>query len=98
MQNHITGEVSMQESPEVEGHTELPKYKSHKEVYALKIKEVQRLTNLIIPEDDNYMAVPVGREYMQKHFPQAGGYYVIYADGYKSYSPADAFEKGYTKV
>lgn len=30
-----------------------------------------------------------------KHKPQVGGYLVIYEDGYLSYSPAEAFEKGY---
>lgn len=37
-------------------------------------------------------------EYMNKHQPQIGGYYVKYADGYESFSPAEAFESGYTKV
>lgn len=26
------------------------------------------------------------------------GYYVVYDDGYKSWSPAKAFEEGYTKI
>ena len=33
-----------------------------------------------------------------KHDPQAGGYYVVYADGYQSFSPAQAFEEGYTRI
>ena len=36
--------------------------------------------------------------YVKKHNPQAGGYYVVYEDGYKSWSPAEAFESGYTKM
>jgi len=35
---------------------------------------------------------------MYKHKPEVGGYYVVYADGYKSFSPAQAFEEGYTRV
>ena len=35
---------------------------------------------------------------MLKHQPTVGGYYVVYKDGYKSFSPADAFESGYTRV
>lgn len=31
-----------------------------------------------------------------KHNPLVGGYYVRYEDGYESYSPAEAFESGYT--
>ncbi|MCK9988658.1 MAG: hypothetical protein AzoDbin1_05130 [Azoarcus sp.] len=27
-----------------------------------------------------------------------GGYYVVYEDGYKSFSPAIAFESGYTRI
>lgn len=30
--------------------------------------------------------------------PAAGGYYVVYEDGYQSYSPAKAFEDGYAPV
>ena len=33
---------------------------------------------------------------MAKH--EAGGYYVRYPDGYESWSPAEAFEEGYTLV
>lgn len=33
-----------------------------------------------------------------KHGPQVGGYYVVYADGYISYSPAAAFEDGYRLI
>lgn len=37
-------------------------------------------------------------DYIKKHKPVAGGYYVVYKDGYKSFSPADAFEDGYTRI
>ena len=36
--------------------------------------------------------------YLDKHEPQAGGYYVRYADGYESWSPAEAFENGYMPI
>ena len=35
---------------------------------------------------------------MDRHKPKAGGYYVVYDDGYKSYSPAKAFEEGYVRI
>lgn len=76
------------------------RYKSHKEVEAFKIVNMRLdtdkgdVTRLLGNED---IAV-VDRAYMDKHKPQAGGYYVRYADGYESWSPADAFEEGYTKV
>jgi len=87
----------------------LPKYKCHKEVWALKIgalkmdgaDDPQRETDgsaIITPADERYGSFRVNHEYMRKHNPQPGGYYVLYADGYKSFSPADAFEKGYILI
>lgn len=40
----------------------------------------------------------MGAAYVQKHAPKAGGYFVAYEDGYKSWSPAEAFESGYTRL
>lgn len=78
---------------------EMPRYQCHKKVWALKIKAVQSLDGYrIIPEEPGYGPIPVNAEYMDKHRPKAGGYYVVYADGYKSFSPAEAFESGYTRV
>jgi hypothetical protein len=82
---------------------EMPKYKCHKEVWALKIRDIQpykdNLTKtLLFPEDPNYDYIEVDSFYMVKHSPQVGGYYVVYEDGYKSYSPAKAFEEGYSLI
>ena len=52
----------------------------------------------IAPADDGYGRFHVGAEYVRKHNPQVGGYYVVHEDGYKSFSPADAFEGGYTRI
>jgi hypothetical protein len=38
----------------------------------------------------------VSKEYMEKHNPEIGGYYVKYVDGYESFSPSEAFEEGYS--
>jgi hypothetical protein len=51
---------------------------------------------IITPEEEGYAAFPVSRSYVVKHNPKVGGYYVVYKDGYESFSPADAFEDGYT--
>lgn len=83
---------------------EMPRYRCHKEVWALKIKEIKRVpsgnatvTHFIVPEDQaRYSPFEVTLEYIDKHAPEAGGYYVVYKDGYKSYSPAKAFEEGYS--
>lgn len=82
---------------------ELPRYRCHKEVWALKIKAIardveQQATAVIVPEDKGYAPLEVPDEFIAKHNPQAGGYYVVYSDGYKSYSPAKAFEEGYTRA
>lgn len=88
---------------------ELPKYKCHKEVWALKIKRLIPSskagtdylgphTATLIPEDGRYQPIELSEEYVTKHAPEAGGYYVVYKDGYKSFSPAKAFEEGYTKI
>ena len=85
---------------------ELPRYKCHKEVWALKIKSIvcdgegeNRETDgsaIITPEEEGYAPFKVDHNYTRKHKPVAGGYYVVYKGGYKSFSPAEAFEDGYT--
>lgn len=79
---------------------EMPRYKCHKVVWALKIKSIEYNADTgganIIPEDDGYASFPVDQDYLKKHSPESGGYYVVYKGGYKSFSPADAFESGYT--
>ncbi len=81
---------------------ELPRYKSHKIVHALKIHniDIDKETGaaVITPADEGYGPFAVDSEYMAKHKPQSGGYYVVYEDGYKSWSPAEAFESGYTLI
>lgn len=49
----------------------------------------------LIPCEDGYAPIHVSADWFHKHKPEAGGYYVVYEDGYKSYSPAAAFESGY---
>ena len=112
---------------------EMPRYKCHKEVWALKIAEIIRVQEptferpicrgavelgtacghcercewrkehgspgfVIVPEDQRYARFCVEASYVTKHNPKQGGYYVVYADGYKSFSPAEPFEDGYTRI
>jgi hypothetical protein len=87
---------------------ELPRYRCHKEVWALKIKSIVNIPKdqgydghvgaMIVPDDPHYGSFGVDLAYIMKHQPQPGGYYVVYKDGYKSFSPAEAFEEGYSRV
>lgn len=121
------------QSAEPQTQAEMPRYLCHKQVWALKIADIQpaptqrkptieeleailkkeESTKLdilpsgeiraisgatIVPSDAGFAPFQVSGEYMKKHTPEVGGYYVVYADGYKSYSPAKAFEDGYTRV
>lgn len=85
----------------------MPLYKCHKEVWALKIAQVIDPTEpgnesdgsmILVPSEQGYAPFRVDRGYVNKHKPQAGGYYVAYKYGYKSFSPAAAFEEGYMRV
>ena len=76
----------------------MPKYKAHKIVEAIKIDE-GRVTvsgTLLIPVNKDYDPFIVTRAFSSKHMPGGGGYFVRYKDGYESFSPAEAFEDGYT--
>lgn len=80
---------------------QLPKYRSHKEVWALKIKAVLVAGDSgghLVFEDSLFAPLDVSGQYVAKHKPKAGGYYVQYKDGYESWSPAKAFEEGYVLV
>jgi hypothetical protein len=86
---------------EVDSKIQFPVYKCHKEVCALKIKEMKfsvQVGNTLVPENEAFAEFFVTDEYIAKHHPEAGGYWVRYEDGYQSYSPAQAFEKGYALV
>jgi hypothetical protein len=96
---------------------EMPRYKCHKQVWALKIKSVVCHAhpdpavsieefckteafgggNLFF-EDERYAMRTFTPDWYRKHKPESGGYFVVYDDGYESYSPAKAFEDGYTRV
>ena len=84
----------------------MQRYKCHKEVGALKIAKIEQSsadkentcggTWELIPENENNTNIVVSHAWYCKHLPKEGGYYVVYDDGYASFSPAQAFESGYT--
>ncbi|ASV45078.1 hypothetical protein SopranoGao_55 [Klebsiella phage SopranoGao] len=81
---------------------ELPQYKCHKVVRAGKILATARNPNedaVFLDVDgvvNKWLFAPTG--WLNKHNPDIGGYLVAYEDGYLSYSPAAAFEAGYSII
>jgi hypothetical protein len=78
--------------------TDWPEYESHKVVRAAKIVDITRT-----PDDE--LVIWVGDYPYERFGPtvdamaekaEIGGYAVVYPDGFKSISPAKAFEEGYT--
>lgn len=47
---------------------------------------------------DNVMAIPVPVSFFSRGLPVVGDVFVLYADGYKSFSPKKAFEEGYKRL
>jgi len=85
---------------------EMPRYKCHKEVHALQIlgispSEPDGSVDLYF-EEKQFAPIRVSKEWIAKHLPEDGvltrGYYVVYDDGYVSWSPEKAFQDGYTKL
>jgi hypothetical protein len=81
-----------------------PVWQSHKKVSAFKISVIALADDdsgdaaLIGHDGDKDFVAEVDHPYMAKHQPEVGGYYVQYEDGYASFSPAAAFEDGYTPI
>lgn len=83
---------------------EMPRYKCHKEVWALKIAALEPTEDgslFITPVEEGYGRFLVEPQFVPKHDtgrPSVGWYYVVYQNGYKSFSPAAPFEEGYTRI
>ena len=73
-------------------------YKCHKQVKAFKISDIKLIEDSIYNLVGSNDIVMVREDFMQKFKPEVGGYYVLYNDGYQSYSPAEPFEEGYTEL
>lgn len=86
---------------------DLPRWRCHKVVHAAKIEQVEpspvhgwRLS-LDVPGTPGAF-VDVDYNFIDHRkvlwTSLRGGYFVVYADGYMSFSPAKAFEEGYTRL
>lgn len=76
----------------------MPRYQSHKKVWALKIAALDRRRLSMTPGDEGYAETQMPQEWFDKHQPEVGGYLVVYDDGYQSFSPAKPFEEGYSRL
>lgn len=83
-------------------HDELPAYQCHKVVRAAKITGKEWDANfgelrLIFGEIGRW--IHVDKKWVDRNGPiHLQGYYVVYEDGYRSYSPCKQFEKGYSSM
>lgn len=88
--------------------TDLPLYKCHKLVRAAKIYAIEfdaagdaaiaiRMPQSLVVRVNGYRARFCGGQAYDPHSADLG-YYVVYEDGYESWSPSKAFEEGYTRV
>ena len=89
----------MHDSDEAGGAAmEMPKYVSHKTVWALEIASADRLTCKLTFKDNGYAGITLPADMWSRYQPIEGDFYVVYDDGYKSFSPRKAFLEGYTKA
>jgi hypothetical protein len=100
----------MGETGQSAAYAGMPQFQCHKKVGAVKIgmvtlhdptgsnPPVEFSGGFIFPEGGNRLPIPFDAAFWEKHKPEAGGYYVVYEDGYRSYSPASAFESGYSSI
>jgi hypothetical protein len=80
----------------------MPRYVSHKKVWALEIDSISTDPGLLVARtltfrDKGYAPMKAPDEMFSRYSPVPGDFYVQYADGYKSFSPRKAFLDGYTK-
>lgn len=78
----------------------LPRYQCHKQVNALQISGIfpnPRGIELHFV-DDSVIPFQMTGDWYNKHAPHVGGYLVAYDDGYLSFSPADVFHAGYSRM
>jgi hypothetical protein len=88
----------------------LPRWRCHKEVSADRIKAIRLLDSErdteVLPDGDSGTrwdlaggtTVVVSNDLIARGTPRVGDYFVIYADGYESWSPRGAFEEGYDAI
>jgi hypothetical protein len=82
---------------------ELPVYISHKKVRALEIRSIghyrtrdDKLEREVVFADPAHEPIFAPDTMFARYVPLPGDYYVVYDDGYASFSPRKAFLEGYS--
>lgn len=76
---------------------ELPQYRCHKVVGALQIANVGD-DGAVSFVDERYRPVVCDEKMFARFRPSRGDFFVVYEDGYRSFSPRQAFLDGYTII
>jgi hypothetical protein len=83
-------------------YPDMPAYKCHKVVRAARITTIEPVgqhdLRLFFHSRFNCKPVGISRNWFENHHPTPGGYFVVYEDGYTSFSPRQAFEAGYSRL
>lgn len=96
--------MSQKQNPVDATPVTMPVYQSHKLVQALQIRALSNEGHLVF-EDQRFKAKMLERDTMARIQTMAsrsidgtliGGFYMVYEDGYESWSPMGAFVNGYT--
>lgn len=78
----------------------LPQYRSHKTVHAVKIKEIKKgdLRNrcILVPDEPGVANIEVDNIFVRMKNMVAGWYYVVDEKGYASAMSPEAFEGDYS--
>ena len=91
--------------PDLKESPTLSRWRSHKIVTAGEIGRLVsdppggKVVALIVTCSDGSAAeFCPGDKFFARGTPSLGDYYVVYGDGYASWSPRKAFEEGYAKI
>lgn len=83
---------------------EIPRYISHKQVWALEISAVEEGKDIeggkakfVSFAEPGYAAIECPADMFARYTPVKGDFLVEYSDGYKSFSPRKAFLEGYSR-
>lgn len=80
---------------------DIPRYLSHKEVQALEIAAIYPDAGMgatLSFKEEGFDPVHCAAEMFARYAPVPGDFYVVYKDGYASFSPRDAFLDGYIRI